>query len=431
MSFFDRSGCAFQGVLRTVSSIRGLIPVVHSNSGCAAQSRLAEIAGGAGGGYISGYDVPSTNMIEKHVIFGGGSRLREQIKNTVKVVGGEVYVILQGCASAMVGDDLRGMTQEAVESGEAAVCCLAAGFHGGARFGYSVAMWNLIDEVSGLRMKDKITSRERSGKKLVNVFGVVPASDIHFVGDLAEARGALQSLGLDVNVFFGPGGGAGELVSAPEASLNVNYSRWGNSVCERMLEKYGIPFVNFPSLPVGYDAVRDQLLAVAERLDIDAGAADGFLKYEKETFDYFLETIREYRDELAGRTIGLAGEESAVFRIGGFLEKYLGAVVETSIITDSAGEPRRVRDAEEITLLLSDACPDMILGSAMESGVAEELGVPLLEIVYPIRGKVIVNASYSGVRGALKLAEDYISAWRKWENSQLSAAAREIRFGKR
>jgi len=40
-----RYGCALHGAVRTLTAIRGVVPIVHSNAGCAIQDALASRAG--------------------------------------------------------------------------------------------------------------------------------------------------------------------------------------------------------------------------------------------------------------------------------------------------------------------------------------------------------------------------------------------------
>ena len=74
-----RNGCLLQGVLNATKAVGGFVPIIHSNPGCGFQGYL-------GGSLLDGPfgnegDIPATNVSEKHVVFGGTSRLREQIKN--------------------------------------------------------------------------------------------------------------------------------------------------------------------------------------------------------------------------------------------------------------------------------------------------------------------------------------------------------------
>jgi nitrogenase molybdenum-iron protein beta chain len=50
---------------------------------------------------------PSTNVAEKEIIFGGEGRLEEQIRTTVELIDGDLYVVISGCQVEMIGDDIR------------------------------------------------------------------------------------------------------------------------------------------------------------------------------------------------------------------------------------------------------------------------------------------------------------------------------------
>ncbi|MDR3165614.1 MAG: hypothetical protein LBU13_08550 [Synergistaceae bacterium] len=422
-----RNGCSLHGALMTALAIRGVTPIVHSNSGCAVQNYLAENFAAR----LGRFEVPGSSVLEKQVIFGGGSRLREQIKNTVKVLDGSLYIVLNGCESAMVGDDVPGMAKEAAERKEPVICARFAGFHGSAHHGYSRAMWDLIDGAASLG----IARGEESGRcgRLVSVFGIAPGLNAHFRGDLLELRRMFRRLDAEANIFFGPGG-ADELANAPSAALNVSFSKWGGFVCGRMEEKYGTPKLEFDFVPVGFEAVREMVLAIAERISPDDGAVDDFLREERVRFEYFMELTDEYRAAVIGARAALVGTESVVTGVGKFLNEQLAATVTASVITDSpasggsnADNPRRSDDSEEIEDILRRSGADIILGSPMEAPIARELNVPLLEISPPAGPKLILGKSYLGITGAVNLTEDYISALTAHKAGRELEIALEIR----
>ena len=159
-----RNGCALQGSLQTLQEIKGVIPVIHSTSGCAYQNFLANKASGFGKSFISTEELPGTDMQERHIIFGGASRLREQIKNTIKVIDGKLYVVLNSCPSAMVGDDVDAMVRESQEQGEKVIDGLSAGFHGDVHYGYSQILTEVFQNLSKV---DK--SEVNKEKNLVNI----------------------------------------------------------------------------------------------------------------------------------------------------------------------------------------------------------------------------------------------------------------------
>jgi nitrogenase molybdenum-iron protein beta chain len=387
----------------------------------------SHLAGSFLGGRVSGSSVPATGVIEKQIIFGGGSRLREQLKNTVKAVEGKLYIVLNGCEAAMVGDDIVGMTREAAEQREAAVCCEAAGFHGDAHYGYERVMYDLI---AGIASLEKIFDRPKAEKsqKKVNVFGILPPTDAHFRGDLMEVRRLLKGIGAGAGIFFGPGNGVEELAAAPDADLNLIFSKWGVSIGERLEETYGTPKLVFPTIPTGYEPVRGMMRAIVEKLSLDEKRADAFLKEEELRLRYHLRGIWDERHEefTGNKTVAVVGDESVVIKIGDFLSRYLGVEVSVAIVTDNftkapkfegfgkkpeevAKNVWRTQDTGEIRDILTRGGADVILGSWLENTVAKTLNASNLEVSCPVRGRIILSKTYSGIQGASQLAEDYLS----------------------
>jgi nitrogenase molybdenum-iron protein beta chain len=416
----------------TASAIRGVTPIVHSNAGCAVQNYLSRNFAAR----LGGFEVPGSSVLEKQVIFGGGSRLREQIKNTVKVLDGSLYIVLNSCESAMVGDDVPGMAKEAAERKEPVICARVAGFHGASHHGYSRTMWDLIDGAASLWISPG-EERERRGRR-VNVFGIAPGANAHFRGDLLELRRILRNLGVEANIFFGPGtdAGAAELAKAPSAVLDINFSKWGGFVCEHMEEKFGTPKLEFDFVPVGFEATREMVLAIAERISPEDGVIDVFLRGERDRFEYFMELTDEYRAAAIGARAALVGTESVVAGVGKFLSEHLGATVAASVITDlpashgasaETDNPRYSADSEEIGDILRRSNPGIILGSPLEAPIARELDVPLLEISPPAWPKLTLSKSYLGIPGAVSLTEDYISALVAGEAARNREMALEIR----
>ncbi|MBR1866858.1 MAG: nitrogenase molybdenum-iron protein [Lachnospiraceae bacterium] len=419
-----RNGCGLHGALQTVQGIRGLVPIVHANAGCAVQNYLAGKAGGAGMGSISGASTFSTDVQERHVIFGGASRLREQIKNTIKVAEGDLYIVLNSCESAMVGDDVEAMTREAREQGEAVVECLTAGFHGDSHYGYESVMTDLVKKLPQIR-----PAADKRRIRLVNLLGILPGQDICFRGDLTELKRILQGIGAEVNCFFGPENGVEELVTAPNASLNLVFSKWGRKAAAGLEERYNIPSLEFASVPTGPQEVAAFVHAVAEKLPLDERVIRCFLQEEEDEFRYYYRgLVDHFYEELAGKSVAVVGDESTVLRVGGFLTEYLGASVETAVVTDYFGKAENSReeksgavtalareayftqDSKEIQDILVHSDVELILGSSLEQPAADKRQIVSLEVSYPVYDKAVVNKSYAGNRGALTLIEDYLTA---------------------
>ena len=418
-----RNGCAFQGALQTVQEIKNVIPIVHSTTGCAFQNFLANSAAGFTTSFIPTEEIPGTDMQERHIIFGGASRLREQIKNTLKVIDGKLYVVLNSCPSAMVGDDVDAMVREVQEQGEKVVDGLQAGFHGDVHYGYQQILTEIFQNLP--KVENSGVQKEAN---LVNIFGIVPQKDLFFKGDLEEITRVLASLGIKANTFFGKEDGSEELLNAKNASLNIVFSRWGNAPAEKLNALYNIPTLSFESLPLGLEETAEFLKKVANALSLDFSPAEKFLEEEAKKLDYYFSSLLEifYQNHLA-KTVDIVGDEATVIKYANFLKTHFNAKIATAIITDffpSDDNPESAKaeslknvaekifiaqDATEIEKILRYTESNLILGSSLEESVAEKKGVPLLVVSYPAYHTVILNRTHAGITGALAVAEDFVA----------------------
>lgn len=412
--FNPRAGCALHGALATLGAIEGVVPIVHANAGCAMQHHFSRY----GGGYIEGLAVPASNIIDKQVIFGGGARLREQIKNTAKVVDGHLYVALGGCECAMVGDDLAGMAREAVEQGLPTVASNVAGFQGDVHHGHERVMRDLIDALPE-RESSAAPHPEDGARPLVNLLGIFPGADPHYKGDLEEMRRILEGIGLRANSLFGPDGAAA-LRELPHAALNLVFSRWGEAAAIRLEERYGTPALIFEAAPVGIEEVSIFVQMLVEKFDLDAAAAERFLEREEALADYFLLGVPDrHFDEAAGKTVAIVADTGTALRIGGFLARFFGADIAAAVLTDRAGdeklpdglarEVRASRDTGEIAAIIATSGADIVLGSSLEEPAARAIGARLLPVSHPVLTRTIAHKTYAGLRGALTLTEDYLT----------------------
>jgi len=172
-----RHGCTL-GAMQTVVAIERAIPILHAGPGCGSKlHRGLSIAGGHQGvGYAGGDAIPCTNMIEKDVVFGGTDKLRNVIDGTLKIMDGDFFVVLTGCTSDIIGDDVASVVKEFKELGVPIVFAETAGFKGDAYKGHELVLQVIIEQY--LKPNDK------KEKGLVNVFASVPRHDPFWEGDL-------------------------------------------------------------------------------------------------------------------------------------------------------------------------------------------------------------------------------------------------------
>ncbi len=427
-----RNGCALHGALQTVQEIDGLVPIVHANAGCGVINYLANKAVENGTSRYSGFATPGTIVQERHVIFGGASRLREQIKNTIKVVNGDLYVILNSCESAMVGDDVDAMTREIVEQGEPVVDTLIAGFNGGSHYGYEHVIYDILKSIDRVKKNEKSTD-----EKLINIFGIVPRKDPYWQGNLEEIRRIFTGVGLKVNLFFGVYGGIDDLVNAKNAVVSIVFSRWGELPAKLLKERFDVPYISISSLPNSASDERELLEQVSKYAKIDSEVKENFLesegKYEKNYLSRIRDDIFEYD---LGKRILIVGDEEQVIRYGKLFKNLFGARVVGVVLTDALKKDDEhetdnseileaiaeniyiTSDEKDIEDIIKRSHAQVVIGSSLEKKITDNNNVSLLEASYPIYHRAILNQTTVGVRGEVEFIGNYLTTAKQAEKEK-------------
>lgn len=424
----SRSSCALHGALATFGAIPGVVPVVHSTAGCGVQyyNGVTPFGGSLPDCAACGAAASSTNIGEKHVVFGGGSRLREQLKNTVKVSAGDLYAIVTGCSTEMVGDDIAAMAKEGHEQGWPVVYASTPGFRGSVHRGYELAVRALIEQLPKLPSRGVVQS---SGT--VNLLGIIPQQEVFWQGHLSQVTRLLAEINVTANPLLGLGQTIDSWHRIPQAALNVVFSPWGRDAAKLLEEKYGTPWVEFAGVPIGPQAVERLLHLVGALLGLSPESVQSVLSSNGDLFSRSIASIAPYYFAHGfQREFSIVGEIGLVSSVTEFLTSTLGLIPKLAIITDpipeevreSAAEALREtlapfeapyvfnEDAGEISDLLRSTDPELILGSSLERSVAGGLGVPFVPISFPLAGRIILNRGYAGYEGALTLIEDLGSA---------------------
>jgi nitrogenase molybdenum-iron protein beta chain len=75
---------------------------------------------------------------------------------------------------------------------------------------------------------------------------------------------------------------------------------------------------------------------------------------------------------------------------------------------DGLGDIRYSEDSGEIDDILRDSAPEIVFGSAFESPVATQLGIPLVETSFPTSWPGWTRG-FAGFRGGLALIEEIVA----------------------
>ena len=269
--------CAI-GAMHSASAIPRVIPINHCGPGCVDKQfmNVAFYNGYQGGGYGGGAVAPSVNATENEVVFGGTDRLRELIEASLKILDADLFVVLTGCISDLVGDDVGSVVGEFQDRGVPIVYAETGGFKGNNFTGHELVTKAIIDQYVG----DYDGPREQGS---VNVWSLLPYHNTFWRGDLIEIKRILEGVGLKVNILFGKESkGVAEWKEIPKAQFNLVLSPWlGLDTAKHLEQKYGQPYLHVPVIPIGAKETGDFLRKVVDFAGIDKEKAEAFIKSEE------------------------------------------------------------------------------------------------------------------------------------------------------
>jgi nitrogenase molybdenum-iron protein beta chain len=425
MSFVEspRSTCALGGALTYVNSLSRTAPIIHAGPGCGSVLTFGQNFGGGYQhiGYSGGFAAPSSNTLERHVVFGGEDRLREQITTTLEVIDADLYVVITGCTAGLIGDDVRAVVGEFAEKGKNVVFAETPGFKGNTYTGYEIATRALLSQV--------VRPSAKKSQRTVNLLGIVPAQDPFWQGNLAEIRRLLEKIGVKVNLS-GDGDRLAGVRRAAEVALNIVLSPTTGLAAARYLwEAHGVPYIQLP-LPVGVDT-GSFLRNVAEVFRLEEAKVESVIAEEEEfLWKHLVKLSEAYAYILVNREFGIVSDSNYAIGLTRFLTNDLGLIPRIVILTDDPPEPLHDSihagfagleggiapkvvfepDGFNIACLIEDNRPDILLGSTLDREVAKKLLVPILPLSFPLTDRVALSNGYAGYRGAVNLAEDLGSA---------------------
>jgi nitrogenase molybdenum-iron protein beta chain len=387
-------------------------------------------------GYAGGNTSPCTNFSEKEVVFGGAGKLRQIIENTYKVLKTDLQVVLTGCTSGIVGDDVESVVSEFRDEGKPIVSVETAGFKATNFEAHSLVVNAIIDQYVSLFEEE---NAPRSEKNTVNLLASLPYQDPFWKGNLFEYKRLLAGLGLRANVLFGPeSGGVAQWRKIPAANFNVLASPWhGKPVADRLKAKYGQPYTWFPHIPIGANQTEAFLKQVAafaleNGAEIDEAAARGFIKHSSDAYyeeiDNLATFLLEFRYGLPNHA-HILHDAGYVAALSKFLLHEAGIVPKEQFVTD--GTPERFQEnirrniaetsekreipvffepdagkAQEFLRGVSHAGRGLIIGSGWDKELAREKGCDFLSAAAPTPYRLVMTTNYAGFSGGLRVIED-------------------------
>lgn len=416
-----KGGCVLAGINAVLGAIDRVCPVYHSGPGCCMQTTAADQgqSGHKNSCFVSSVSIPSSNMLEKEVVFGGTDKLRSTIRGAIDIIDADAYFVLTGCTAGIIGDDIVSVTEEFTQEGYKVYPIETPGFAGDSNLGYEI-IWNtLIDKV----IKKDVQKDDR----LVNIFGIVPYHDPFWSGTLEEIERILTQLGLRVNTFFTKHQGIKDIENCSAAALNIIINPWlFKGPAKRFEDKFGVKSIRVPGLFVGATDTTAFVRQVSDALNLDRELTESVIKKEE---DYVYSYLAQAIGVVSWKRYAVVADASNAVGITRYLANDFSFTPVLVIISEPIFRPEdKERIINEISRLEYARPPKVIfatdqyeineairneeeeitllIGSSNEREVALEKDIQFILGAFPVNERLIFNRTYAGYRGSLTFTED-------------------------
>lgn len=369
--------------------------------------------------FVSSVSLPSTNMLEKEVVFGGTEKLRTTVQGAIDIIDADAYFVLTGCTAGIIGDDIVSVTEEFQDKGYSVYPIETPGFVGDSNLGYETVWTTMINQV--------IEEDVPKDDKLVNIFGIIPYHDPFWSGVLEEIDRILSALGLKVNTFFTKHQGIETIRKCSGAALNIIINPWlFKGPAKKMEQKFGIPSIRVPGLFVGATDTTKFVRQVAEAMHLDQEIVDKVIAAEEEyVYDYLAQSVGVVSwkrfavvadaNNAVGITRYLANDFSftpvlVIVSEPLFRQEDKDRIVAQIEDLEYAKPPKVIfaSDQYEINQALREEEEEitLLIGSGNEREVALEKDIQFILAAFPMNERLVFNRTYAGYRGSLTFTED-------------------------
>ncbi len=370
----SQRACVFCGSRVVLYPITDALHLVHGPIGCA--SYTWDIRGSLSSGSQINRLSFSTDLREKHVVFGGETKLYNALTELIKDYKPKAAFVYSTCIVGIIGDDVEAVCRKvSKETGIDVFAVQAEGFNGTKKDGYKIACEALMKLIGTGNSSDKIPLS-------INILG-----DFNLAGELWILADYYKKIGINIVSRFTGDGRVDEIQKAHTAQLNVvQCSGSMTYLAKAMEEKYGIPFIR-----VSYFGIEDMSNALYEtatffnRLDLIEMAR----KLVSAELALLIPALKPYREKLEGH-------KAAIYVGGAFkaisLVKALRLIgVKTVVAGSQTGNTDDYRLIQEVcdegTIIVDDSNPnelqqfvretgaDIFIGGVKERPIAHKLGI--------------------------------------------------------
>ena len=385
--------CMLFGSYHALSGIRDSVVLFHSVIGCNFGVMGPHLMND-----MASIRQSSTVMSDREVIYGGESQIRKAVRLAKKMYSPKAVFVVSGCVPEITGDDAAGVCRELSSPDCPVIYVPSPGF--------------LKDEYEGFEdasamLASLAEETDRDGIPSINIIG--PSADDPRMASDMEAIADMLSPHVGVNCILGSCS-FDEVRGLGRAGLNLVIGR-GRALAEKLGEKFGTPY-EVIDYPYGLTGCDELCSAVEKAFGTDlTHVREEFRKTTSEKLERAFSFIQAFYAMPAAVVADRA-------RAGG-ITRFLSREMGMDICVRSDRED--MRDAEDTYDLIRKSEAAILFGSGFEKPLAEEMGIPLVRMCYPVLDRVSLSPrGYVGAMGSVCLVEDMINE---------TMAARNLRGG--
>lgn len=370
----SQRACTFCGSRVVLYPIADALHLVHGPIGCAVYTW--DIRGALSSGPELHRLSFSTDLRERHVVFGGEHQLEASLDELIARHSPRAVFVYATCIVGVIGDDVAAVCGAVSRrAGIPVIPVQSEGFQGSKKQGYDAACAALMRLVG---------TGDTTGiaRHSVNILG-----DFNLAGEIWIIEEYLRRIGVEVVATITGDGRVDDISRAHGAALNlVQCSGSTTALARRMQDKYGIPYRKVSYF--GLDDMAEALYGVAEHFK-DPAMLERTRALVAEEIEAVLPVVRECRAALSGRraAIYVGGAFKAISLVKAL--RLLG--MTTALVGSQTGSPEDYRYLAELcdpgTVIVDDSNPaelsrflaeervDLFVGGVKERPLAYKLGV--------------------------------------------------------
>ena len=415
-------GCALEGVASIIAGIEDVSVVIHSPQGCAATVATAYDAHEID---FTKRKIGCTRLFESDIIMGATQKLQDMIREADNAFSTKVMFVVGTCSADIIGEDIEAICRNMQEEITAKLIpIMAGGFRGNSYTGIDIGLEALLSFI------------KKEDSKNVNTVNIIaPQANLNptWWADLKWVTETLEFLGVKVQTVLSHITSLSELEAAGTASANLLLSHdVGYKFAKKMENIHGIPLIlaDIP-LPIGVKNTTRWLTALGVHFNVEEKVQQLIEKGE----EFVVEILRKRALMIIPRyrncKVAISSDATIGIGLVRMLFEELEMIPELLLFKSDMLESEKILarelddlgispkvafaiDGYQIKQALADIGVDVVVGSAWEKYIAEEVGIKIaFDVLSPTNRDVYLDKEYFGYEGMLNILEIFANDWER------------------